>query len=98
MTVATAGRRAQPRGFVPTVLAVPAVLGLAVLVVPLAGLVGRVDVATFWADITSPAALSALGLSLVTGAVATLVCIVLGIPLALWIARSGPRLRGCCGP
>lgn len=94
MTVATAGRRAQPRGFVPTVLAVPAVLGLAVLVVPLTALVGRVDVATFWADITSPAALSALGLSLVTGAVATLVCIVLGIPLALWIARSGPRLAG----
>ncbi|MFC7927774.1 ABC transporter permease [Microbacterium laevaniformans] len=94
MTVATAGRRAQPRGFVPTVLAVPAVLGLAVLVVPLTALVGRVDVATFGADITSPAALSALGLSLVTGAVATLVCIVLGIPLALWIARSGPRLAG----
>ncbi|MDC7804744.1 ABC transporter permease [Sphingomonas sp. BLCC-B65] len=94
MTATTAGRRAQPRGFVPTVLAVPAVLGLAVLVVPLTALVGRVDVATFWADITSPAALSALGLSLVTGAVATLVCIVLGIPLALWIARSGPRLAG----
>jgi molybdate transport system permease protein len=37
---------------------------------------------------------SALGLSLVTGALATLVCIVLGIPLALWIARSGPRLAG----
>jgi molybdate transport system permease protein len=94
MTVTSPGRHGQPRGFVPLALGVPAVLGLAVLVVPLTALVGRVDGATLWGDITSPAAVSALGLSLVTGALATLVCIVLGIPLALWIARSGPRLAG----
>lgn len=94
MTVIAPGRHGQPRGFVPLALRVPAVLGLAVLVVPLTALVGRVDGATLWGDITSPTAVSALGLSLVTGALATLVCIVLGIPLALWIARSGPRLAG----
>lgn len=87
-------RGGQPRGVLPLVLLVPAVLGLAVLVVPLTALVARVDGATLWADITSPTALSALGLSLATGALATLVCVVLGIPLALWIARSGPRLAG----
>ena len=73
-------------GFVPPVLAVPAVLGLALLVVPLSALVGRVDWSTLWSDITSPVALSALGLSVATGAVATGVCVVLGVPLALPLA------------
>lgn len=80
------------RGFVPQVLVVPAVLGLALLVVPLTALVGRVDWSTLWADVTSPAALSALGLSVVTAAIATVVCAVLGVPLALLIARSGARV------
>ena len=79
-------------GFVPPILALPAVLGLALLVVPLAALVARVEWSTLWADITSPAAVDALLLSLRTGLVATAVCVVLGVPLALAIARSGPRL------
>ncbi|APZ33654.1 molybdenum ABC transporter permease subunit [Microbacterium aurum] len=82
----------ERRGFVPQVLVVPAVLGLALLVVPLTALVGRVDWSTLWADVTSPAALSALGLSVVTAAIATVVCAVLGVPLALLIARSGARV------
>ena len=82
----------ERRGFVPQVLVVPAVLGLALLVVPLTALVGRVDWSTLWADMTSPAALSALGLSVVTAAIATVVCAVLGVPLALLIARSGARV------
>lgn len=82
----------ERRRFVPQVLVVPAVLGLALLVVPLTALVGRVDWSTLWADVTSPAALSALGLSVVTAATATVVCAVLGVPLALLIARSGARV------
>jgi len=82
------------RGFVPQVLLLPAVVGIAFLVVPLTALVGRVDMTTLWADITSPVAASALGLSLGTGALATLVCVVLGVPLALLLARSGSRLAG----
>jgi molybdate transport system permease protein len=78
-------------GFVPPILAVPAVLGLALLIVPLGALVARVEWSTLWADITSPVALDALGLSLRTGVVATAICVVLGVPLALVIARSGPR-------
>ncbi|WP_317450966.1 ABC transporter permease [Microbacterium thalassium] len=78
-------------GFVPRILALPALLGLALLALPLIALVLRVDWSTLWADITSPEALSALGLSLVTGLTATAVCIVLGVPLALLIARSRPR-------
>jgi molybdate transport system permease protein len=78
-------------GSVPRILALPAVLGLALLALPLAALVLRVDWSTIWSDVTAPEALSALGLSLVTGLAATAVCVVLGIPLALLIARSGAR-------
>jgi molybdate transport system permease protein len=86
------GGRDGAGGFVPPVLALPAVLGLALLVVPLGALVARVEWSTLWADITSPVALDALGLSLRTGIVATAICVVLGVPLALVIARSGPRV------
>lgn len=79
------------RGHVPQILAVPAVLGLALLVVPLTALVGRVRWETLWGDVTSPEALSALLLSLQTGLVATVVCLILGVPLALLIARAGAR-------
>jgi len=79
------------RGFVPQILLVPAVFGLALLVVPLTALVGRVQWSTLWADVTSPAALSALALSVQTGVLATAVCVVIGVPLALLIARAGAR-------
>ncbi|WP_269267457.1 ABC transporter permease [Microbacterium sp. H37-C3] len=75
----------------PRVLLVPAVVGLALLVVPLAALVGRVDPATVWTDVTSPEAGAALALSLQTALAATAACIVLGVPLALTIARAGAR-------
>lgn len=88
------GRTRAERGLLPPILALPAVLGLALLVLPLAALVGRVQWDSLWGDITSPAALDALALSMGTGAVATLLCVVLGIPLALVIARTGPRLSG----
>ena len=79
-------------GFVPQILLLPAIFGLGLLLLPLATLVARVDWTTLWADVTAPEAVSALVLSLGTGAVATGVCVVLGVPLALVIARSGPRL------
>ena len=79
-------------GTLPRVLAIPAVVGLALLVLPLCALVGRVDWATLPADVTSPTALSALGLSLGTALIATLVCVVLGVPFALVIARANARV------
>lgn len=75
----------------PQILIVPAVLGIALLVVPLGALIGRVEWSTLWADITAPEALAALGLSLRTALTATAVCLVLGVPLALTIARAGAR-------
>lgn len=76
-----------PRG-----LYIPAVGALALLVLPIVGLISRVHWATFWSDLLSPAALGALGLSLGTGAVATLICLVLGVPFAVIIARSSMRV------
>ncbi|GAA2864542.1 molybdate ABC transporter permease subunit [Microbacterium arabinogalactanolyticum] len=79
------------RGHAPRVLIVPAALGIVFLVLPLAALVGRVQWGTLWQDVTSVEALGALRLSLVTGLVATAICLLIGIPLALTIARAAPR-------
>lgn len=79
-------------GYVPRWLIVPAVAGLLFLLVPLTALIARVDWTTLWSDITSDAALAALGLSLTTGVAATVVCGIVGIPLALLIARSPARV------
>ncbi len=88
-------RRGHARaGFIPRVLVLPALVGLALLIVPLGALVARVQWATLWSDITSPEALTALGLSLLTGFIATVVCVAVGVPLALLIARSGRRRAG----
>lgn len=79
---------------VPRLLLAPAALGLALLVLPIIGLLARLDWATVPRAITSRAALDALGLSLRTATIATLICVLIGVPLALVIARSGPRLGG----
>ncbi|MER7796106.1 ABC transporter permease [Microbacterium sp. NPDC096154] len=84
--------RETTRGNLPRILALPAILGLALLVVPLGGLVARADWSSLWSDVTAPAAIDALALSLVTGLIATGACLLLGLPLAIVIARSQPWL------
>jgi len=81
-------------GGVPVWLVVPAFVGVAFLVLPLTSLVGRVDWSTIWADVAAPATLQALWLSIWTALVSTAICAVLGIPLAIVIARSRPWLAG----
>ncbi|MBY6061412.1 ABC transporter permease [Microbacterium esteraromaticum] len=76
----------------PFTLIAPAVLGVALLILPLVALITRASWSTLWQDITSPAALDALRLSLLSGLAATALCLVLGLPLALLMARSGPRV------
>ncbi|WP_086823390.1 ABC transporter permease [Allokutzneria sp. NRRL B-24872] len=75
----------------PRLLWVPAFLGFAVIVLPVFGLLGRVDWARLPELVSSDAALSALGLSLQTAALSTLVCLLLGGPLALVLARADFR-------
>ncbi|CAM4190036.1 ABC transporter permease [Janibacter anophelis] len=72
----------------PAWLWVPAAGAILVVVVPLLGLITSVDVGTLWPLLTSEASVTALLLSLRTAAVATALCIVLGAPLALLLARG----------
>lgn len=72
----------------PVWLWIPAAGAILVVVVPLLGLITSVDIATLWPLLTSEASVTALLLSLRTAAVATVLCIVLGAPLALLLARG----------
>lgn len=73
---------------VPRWLYVPAILGALLILAPLMAMVSRVDWARFPSLITSAASVDALLLSLRTSAVATLACMLLGVPMALVLARS----------
>ena len=75
-------------GRVPWQLLTPALLGLLLLVLPLAGLLVRAPWSTLPERITDPAIGEALRLSLVTATASMLVCLALGIPLAWLLARS----------
>ncbi|MGN7248613.1 ABC transporter permease [Janibacter anophelis] len=72
----------------PAWLWIPAAGAILVVVVPLLGLITSVDLGTLWPLLTSEASVTALLLSLRTAAVATVLCIVLGAPLALLLARG----------
>jgi molybdate transport system permease protein len=74
-------------GRAPAVLIVPAVLGLAFLVLPLAGLVIRAPWTTLLSRLAQPGVLTALRLSVQTASMATVVCVMLGVPLAWLLAR-----------
>lgn len=79
---------------VPRLLYLPAALGFALLVLPVMGLVLRADWPRVPAAVVSPEATSALLLSLQTALTATVVCVIVGVPLALVIARSSGRVAG----
>ncbi|MDT5040045.1 MAG: molybdate transport system permease protein [Actinoplanes sp.] len=72
----------------PLALAVPALIGLAFLVLPLVGLLVRAPWSTLPRRLMEPGILAALRLSLLTATLATAVCLVLGVPLAWLLART----------
>ncbi|WP_145745407.1 ABC transporter permease [Saccharopolyspora dendranthemae] len=76
----------------PAVLWAPAALALALVVLPVAGLLTRVEPARLPGLLLSPSALDALRLSVLTGLIATALAAVLGVPLAVVLARS--KMRG----
>lgn len=82
---ALARRRGTSR--VPLALLVPAALGLVFLVLPLTGLLIRAPWTTLPQRLAEPAVRAALWLSLQTATVATLLCLLLGVPLAWVLAR-----------
>lgn len=69
----------------------PALAGVLFIVLPLGAMAGAVDWARFPALVTSEAARAALGLSLRTAAASTLLCVLLGVPLAVVLARGAWR-------
>ncbi len=73
---------------IPRWVAVVAAVGALLVVLPLAAMAARVVWANFWTLITSESSVAALLLSLRTSAVSTLLCLVLGVPLALVLARA----------
>lgn len=71
----------------PGWLLVPAGLAVVFIGLPLAGLIPSVDWTNFGALITSESSQAAFRLSLVTATAATAICLGLGVPLALVLAR-----------
>ncbi len=78
-------RRAEP---VPLLLALPAALGAAFFILPLAGLVLRAPWPLALAELRAPETLDALRLSLLTSLAATAFALLLGVPLAWVYARA----------
>jgi molybdate transport system permease protein len=72
----------------PARLLAPAVLGLAFLALPLVGLLIRAPWATLGDRLQDPSVVQALRLSLVTASTATLVSLLVGVPLAWVLART----------
>jgi molybdate transport system permease protein len=73
---------------------VPALVGVAFVLLPLVAIVAKVDWPSFVDLITSEDSRAALALSLRTSVASTVACIVLGVPLALVLARWDFRYLG----
>ena len=72
----------------PRWLYLPAVVGGVFVVLPLVAVLIKVDWANFGPLITSSSSLAALALSLKTAAASTVLCLLLGVPVALVLGRS----------
>ncbi|MFI8003470.1 molybdate ABC transporter permease subunit [Streptomyces sp. NPDC086010] len=90
-------RRDRPAGGrrgVPLALLLPALVGLAFLLLPLAALLVRAPWRSLPEQLTSPEVWDALRLSLICASAATAVSVVLGVPLAWLLARTDFPGRG----
>jgi molybdate transport system permease protein len=76
----------------PRWIYVPAAVGALFVVLPLVAVAARVDWPHFWSLIASQSSVTALVLSLKTAAASTVLCVLLGVPMALVLARSDSRL------
>lgn len=90
-----ARRRAHPvtpATSLPRWVYLPAAVGALFVVVPLLAIALKVDWPRFGSLVTSPSSVAALLLSLRTATASTVLCLVLGIPLALVLARHRGRV------
>jgi molybdate transport system permease protein len=80
------------KGRSSAILAVPAVLGFALLVLPAIALAVRTPWRRLGSIITQVEVRQALVLSLVTSTSATILALALGVPLAWWLAHGSKKL------
>ncbi|WP_444960214.1 ABC transporter permease [Nocardiopsis sp. M1B1] len=80
--------RARRFGRAPWILLLPALVGAAFLVLPMAGLLASAPWSTMGSRLAEPEVLAALWLSLSTATAATAVSLLLGVPLAWLLART----------
>jgi molybdate transport system permease protein len=84
--------RARPDPAARALLA-PVALAATLLALPLVALFARAPWPDFLAQLGSPAILAALRLSLLASSAAAVLCLLLGLPLASWLARGASRTR-----
>ncbi|WP_260637141.1 ABC transporter permease [Streptomyces angustmyceticus] len=82
-----AGRSRAPGGRAPVALAVPALVAVAFLLMPLLGILARTSWSDLGTHLTSPGVLEALRLSLLVSFSALGLSLLLGVPLAWLLAR-----------
>ncbi len=87
------GRGRAARSPLPVLVTALAVLGGCAIVLPLVGMGTRVSWGQLPQLLATPSAQAALRLSIRTCLSSTVVCVVLGVPLALLLARSWPGVR-----
>lgn len=78
----------MPYSGLPVWVYVPACAGALLVILPLIAMAARLDWSRFIELITSRSSLDALELSLRTSSVTTLLCVVMGVPMAMVLARS----------
>lgn len=72
----------------PTWIYLPAAIGALFVIVPLAGILLKIDWPNFIPLVTSQSSRTALVLSLRTATASTVVCVLIGVPMALVLARG----------
>ncbi|MCD0442192.1 ABC transporter permease [Glycomyces sp. A-F 0318] len=87
-------KRPRQRRRIPAALLVPAVAGLAFLVLPLVGLLARAPWTEIPSRLAEPDILAALRLSLATATAATALSLLFGVPIAWLLARGDFPGRG----
>ena len=81
-------RQARVFSGLPRWLFIPAAFGALFVVLPLFAMTTRIDWSRFGELITSDSSLAALELSLQTSTATTILCLILGVPMAMVLARE----------
>ncbi|MCQ3815150.1 MAG: ABC transporter permease [Acidimicrobiia bacterium] len=84
--------RNQQQTRAPLTLVLPALLAVALLTVPLLGLVQRAPWSSLWTHLNADSVRQAMRVSLIVSVSAAALCLLLGLPLAWVLARSERRL------